>query len=366
MNKSMNRPRLCSLRITAEGAAATTNILLENAGIGRLNCDTVSIVSQEQPQIAVEKTVEKQVYTKRSKYLDEELDDTKEVIVCLDRRRPVVAPTDSPGKVSQQLIELSNNRTDSEKLNHSHKNTHYTSKNGKVEGESVGGGGEDQNTFLLDDPVPAVENLRTVMDMTTNGGGNNSDSSNLPMTTNTLLRQEQLNRVAVWVQQSNNQLDPLHPKCSSVSSSLSGSNASQLMTMRRTTVAGSSATYSGDVCIDIEDVPSTANERVDAALAMQNNSPSGALLVNGSLNVDVAAVSVADSDIAQMEYNVKQFLLKQNEWSIGRLVVEGSPTLPVVMEQPLQSHSMESMANMYSLSPLPLNNNNNLRTETNL
>lgn len=337
MRKSLNRPRLCAIRFSSEGAA-TTNILLENANTRHSTCDTVSIVGRDHEDNLP--PIEKQVYTKRSKYLDEELNDTKEVIVCIDKSAiggmGTVDPIDSPGRPSRTLID--NNKTDSEKYREAHSS---------IENENILLGatvvvetvkGNDQSVFLMDDPVPIVKSLH-VMDTTTvtvtghqtviNNNGHNNNS----------LCQERLDRVAVWVQQNNEQKQqhlPAKPtgllsrECNLAD--LSGSNASQL------TVAPFRR-FSGDVCIDIDD---------------------------GKAAVTATTNNTRDNDInnvAQMEYNVKQFLLKQNEWSI----VGGPGAVPLP-----EQVNVGFIRNMYASSPsmsctsLPNQNNASLRTETKL
>lgn len=371
MGKSMNRPRLCSIRITQEGAgAATANILLEpNAEMERpIDCKTVNIISQQQhyqPQVengSGHVAIEQQVYTKRSKYLDEELDDTKEVIVCVDNRAKAAAsalPTiicgsESPGKVSQALIEL-NNRTDSEKFRESENNNNKLKGNTFLVEEGEAGG---QCAFLMDDPVPVVENLQ-VMDMTmttnininANNSINNQNFNNVPKNTSNSLRQEQLDRVAVWVQQSNEQKQQqLHSTGSETTTAVvpgghllqrKSANHSELSASNATTVkelnrADAAAIYTGDVCIDIEYDEGTGG----------------------------AAVVGLDSDIAQMEYNVKKFLLKQNEWSIGAMKTEESGP-----ENHHHKHNHNAAAGyMYSPSSSMsfASLTSNLRTETNL
>lgn len=375
-----------------------TNILLENADSGLLNCDTVvSIVAQGSAPVANQhqQPIEKQLYKKRSKYLDEELDDSREVIVCLDKRP---APeglssdvTDSPGNKSRALIELttnSNNKTDSEK----YRETHSPPSVAVVEnGKEEGGGGEsgekgdaekgDQSAFLLDDPVPVVESLH-VMNMTSAGLQNANNNSNIhlsnnhtvptatPATTTTnSLRQEQLDRVAVWVQKSNEQQNlqttPSPPphlllhnrKCNH--SELSGSTVSQLTT--------SPVSYSrDDVCIDIEDHQHQQHRD-------HNHQATGGAGGHGVQSEVVAAAEAASDpdNIAQMEYNVKQFLLKQNEWSISG--GGGGSAVPLPGQVNLTSSTIgniysPSASSMSFTSPATSNNNqpNNLRTETNL
>lgn len=423
MGKSMNRPRLCSIRISSEGAA-TTNILLENAGMSRLNCDTVSILSQggdhhhQQPSnMRVSRNIEKQVYTKRSKYLDEELNDSKEVIVCVDKRPAADASaiitddSNSDRAQSRALIELNNKADVVEKYG-------QTSREPTMAAPNEVKGVDQSAFFLMDDPVPVVESLH-VMDMTKaalpivtatakptlinpiNSNNNNNKSVNNIITTNanlngsgvcSSLRQEQLDRVAVWVQQSNEQKQnhttpesnhhhqhhhtnhhrpPQQMQLQRNKGShcnghddddsaelLSGSNDVSQLT-------SSPVRYSGDgaVCIDIE----------EAAASHQNQRNSS----SGHGGGGVVSATMDSDNIAQMEYNVKQFLLKQNEWSIGGggAGVSAVPLPGHVNSAVVQSNVMCSpMSSSMSITSFTSNNNNNncnsnvnnLRTETNL
>lgn len=403
MSKSLNRPRLCSIRISSEGAA-TTNILLENAESSRLKCDTVNIVSltqsiETQPHLnnhihppAIEKQV--QVYTKRSKYLDEELDDSKEVIVCVDKRPSISrdateGPTtlldntldDSPGRQSKAalLIEL-NNKTDSEKYRETHPGAIVVD-NGVV--KSTGGVvGVDQSAFLMDDPVPVVESLHVMNIMTQTAAptlmihANNKNNNNITLNNGHSLRQEQLDRVAVWVQQSNENQKQNHTTTTDNhhhhhsyedvqegrkgnNHMISGSNVSQLAS------SSSPVSYANDgaVCIDIEE---------DHHHHQSQGTGTGLAAMDSSV-----ASSQQQHNIAQMEYNVKQFLLKQNEWSIGGGGTGGEGLVSAVPGQVnLNNNHLTGSNALYSpmsssMSITSLTSNNqrpqkNLRTETNL
>lgn len=395
MSKSLNRPRLCSIRISSEGAA-TTNILLENAESSRLKCDTVNIVSlahsiDTQPHLTNHihpPAIEKQVYTKRSKYLDEELDDSKEVIVCVDKRPSIIrdaadGPTtlldntldNSPGRQSKAalLIEL-NNKTDSEKYRETHPGAIVD--NGVV--KSTGGVvGVDQSAFLMDDPVPVVESLHVMNIMTQTAAPtlmiHANNNNNITLHNGHSLRQEQLDRVAVWVQQSNENQKQNHTTTTDnhhhhhfedvqegrkgSNHLISGSNVSQLPS------SSSPVSYANDgaVCIDIEEdhhrqSPGTGLAAMDSSLAS----------------------SQQQHNIAQMEYNVKQFLLKQNEWSIGGGGGTGGEGLVSAVPGQVNlnnNHLTESnalyspMSSSMSITSLTSNNQRpqkNLRTETNL
>lgn len=302
MSKSMNRPRICSIRITEGSASTTANILLENAESDRpLSCDMVSIVSQEVVAPVA------QVYTKRSKYLDEELD-SKEIIVGADR-----APPTQDGPVA--LIELNN---------------HIAMEN---HGHCPDLGERDQSAFLLDDPVPLVGNL-LVMDTTRDHQG---QCANQPLNS---MRQEQFDRVAVWVQQSNKQQQhELQSPTESLGDPMNGAlahsecNHVELRDSKRPINESVAGGKIKSVCIDIDD----HDER----------GPDDAEGPNLGL------------DIAQMEYNVKQFLLKQNEWSIGRMAA-ASTTSP---SHPINGHDMSYLNSPSSSS---FASSNHLRTETNL
>uniref|UniRef100_A0A1B0CK95 Uncharacterized protein n=1 Tax=Lutzomyia longipalpis TaxID=7200 RepID=A0A1B0CK95_LUTLO len=214
-NPKINGPRLCSVRIQN----GSTNILLDGA----------------------EASVVPVVYTRRSRFLDEELDDTKEVITTQEG-------TCDTAKIS--MVMANGNKTDSEKCLE------------VAQGED----GKD---------------IKKSMKST--GTQSSSVSSDTEMQETVLLRRQQLTRVAEWVQTT--QLDRRTP-----------SDASP------------------GVNNNVEAQPEAMHVKIhcDEKKIVEEEQGTGheAECTNGNERVPKTV------DFAQMEYNVKQFLLKQNEWSI--------------------------------------------------
>ncbi|XP_055687784.1 uncharacterized protein LOC129792596 isoform X2 [Lutzomyia longipalpis] len=214
-NPKINGPRLCSVRIQN----GSTNILLNGA----------------------EASVVPVVYTRRSRFLDEELDDTKEVITTQEG-------TCDTAKIS--MVMANGNKTDSEKCLE------------VAQGED----GKD---------------IKKSMKST--GTQSSSVSSDTEMQETVLLRRQQLTRVAEWVQTT--QLDRRIP-----------SDASP------------------GVNNNVEAQPEAMHVKIhcDEKKIVEEEQGTGheAECTNGNERVPKTV------DFAQMEYNVKQFLLKQNEWSI--------------------------------------------------
>ncbi|XP_059612845.1 uncharacterized protein LOC132259297 isoform X2 [Phlebotomus argentipes] len=184
-NPKINGPRLCSVRIQN----GSTNILLDGA----------------------EASPTPVVYTRRQRFLDEELDDAKDVITT--------------GEAKISMVMANGNKTDSEKC---------------LEAASE-----------MDKEAKKVKST---------GTQSSSVSSDTELQETVMLRRQQLTRVAEWVQTT--QLDIRTPP----------------------------------------DASPSVNNNMERQPEVNCDAP------NGNKETPV--------DLAQMEYNVKQFLLKQNEWSI--------------------------------------------------
>lgn len=318
---------MCSMRIQQNGA---TNILLDS-GVNNFS-ETISIVNQQSPVPNDCATTRKNsiVYTRRSRLLDEELDDTKDVIVTnnlnLTRKSSLKSGSDDP-----PLIEL-NNKTDSEKYRESvtYATTNDNSNLMDLEVDKSSCGDDRGKSVLYPGAaMPAKMHGESLM---------------------MLLRQQQLDRVAEWVQRNNEHTpnalsesslldsDDLNVKCT---------NAQELTQLRdkvanvgNVTVARHMATTSDNriaqqlpnqtvnlinnneevVCSEISEgmgAITLSRVRKDSKLCpndyvdIGNNNKNEVALDYGITNGEDENV-----DLAQMEYNVKQFLLKQNEWSI--------------------------------------------------
>lgn len=226
MNNPIRRPRLCSLQINQDGA----NILLENA-----DCQ------------------QRSMYTRRPKLVDEELEENTSYVTIVSATKtvannPMPAPSpDDPqiekGETESLLLELTN-KTDSEKVREAAAVTQQQQQHQQIQLTA--------NTKPL--------KASPVHDPSDASSAKTSDNSI------TALRQEQLDRVAVWVQQNKEHQSHGQSVCLN-------------------------AIPNNSVCIPIKNDDNTADD-------------------NGLTTKE------QPQDLAQMEYNVKQFLLKQNEWSM--------------------------------------------------
>lgn len=254
------------------------------------------------------------MYTRRPRLLDEELiDDEKDISGNV--------PMNFTSSVSSMMLStpsnqsnthndgiFSTNKTDSEKFN-------------EIQGKEV----------LVANLIP-VENDPTVVkecDVVVNSGKVFKASEVFCESVairsdvvhdNIMLRRQQLNRVAEWVQNSSNIPLPNSPEQKS-NDSEKLNDSSQIK------------------ALDYENNNSVANKQIYAPLNNQVYKESIPLCEQNAQNCVSETLNDKDStaegvdieqgssshrsedgkiDLAQMEYNVKKFLLKQNEWSMNR------------------------------------------------
>lgn len=254
------------------------------------------------------------MYTRRPRLLDEELiDDEKDISGNV--------PMNFTSSVSSMMLStpsnqsnthndgiFSTNKTDSEKFN-------------EIQGKEV----------LVANLIP-VENDPTVVkecDVVVNSGKVFKASEVFCESVaigsdvvhdNIMLRRQQLNRVAEWVQNSSNIPLPNSPEQKS-NESEKLNDSSQIK------------------ALDYENNNSVANKQIYAPLNNQVYKESIPLCEQNAQNCVSETLNDKDStaegvdieqgsssnrsedgkiDLAQMEYNVKKFLLKQNEWSMNR------------------------------------------------
>uniref|UniRef100_A0A1B0D5E1 Uncharacterized protein n=1 Tax=Phlebotomus papatasi TaxID=29031 RepID=A0A1B0D5E1_PHLPP len=224
-NPKINGPRLCSVRIQN----GSTNILLDG----------------------VETSPTPVIYTRRQRFLDEELDDTKDVITNQ-------GSSCDTAKIS--MVMANGNKTDSEKCL-----------------EAAQGVGEDTKE--------AVKKF-----MKSTGTQSSSVSSDTEMQETVLLRRQQLTRVAEWVQTT--QLD------------------------RRTTPPDASPGVNNNIERPLTEEEHNAETHCDDREVSGDQSTTVVEVSPQCVNGNERIPPANPVDLAQMEYNVKQFLLKQNEWSI--------------------------------------------------
>lgn len=139
---------------------------------------------------------------------------------------------------------------------------------------------------------------------------------------NILLRRQQLTRVAEWVQNSSNIPLPNSPEQKSNDLEMLNDSSKQVQ-------ANTSLDYENNNSVANKQIYAPLNNQLykeSIPLCEQNAQNSASDKLNGEESVTEYPVEhnkedeLGDGkiDLAQMEYNVKKFLLKQNEWSMGR------------------------------------------------
>lgn len=302
----MSGPRLCALRIPN----GSSNILIDN------------IESESKPVI----------YTRRSRFLDEELDEHKDIVttqshnylsnnVSVDRRPQKISMLMSDGIKNTN----SNSIIDSNPLGNANEKSFFEifpkdMCNGIDQNLSSCNEFRLENEYLRDELNVVSVTEKMVDDM--------ADIQHHDETT--MLRRQQLNRVAEWVQNNSTLEEHGADYCDSTVSTPSDYkiNISRLNN-------GIS-----NCSIDREIKSLTSINRNNMTMMMNTNQKrierlsigsTGSMNANEIVQNDFAQQTVAMNnlnnnnnnctsnnttvDLAQMEYNVKQFLLKQNEWS---------------------------------------------------
>ncbi|XP_037034511.1 uncharacterized protein LOC119073253 isoform X3 [Bradysia coprophila] len=350
-NPKISGPRLCAMRIQN----GSNNILLDN----------------------IESTTSPIIYTRRSRFLDDELDETKDVITSSQCDIPteisstnisMVMPNGQPSLIDQSI---KGNKSDVE---NSVASSIIPKKNDLFVSNA-----KDINLMDHIDTVRHHHRLDKVENETIlskNVNKMSAQSTELEMQDNAFLRRQQLTRVAEWVQ--NNHLENIEPI-----SSQSSMDAASIDSGYKTKVNNNCADtkvmlLDGDNCLHNADNGNIVSDnslsddvkQIESNFAQLNNN-----LINLNEHINgmdrhscVSATTKqsvgsqcfpknqnAQLDLAQMEYNVKQFLLKQNEWSNNRKTSGGDELIE------------ENAGNGTDLaSDLSLANKNPHRTETNL
>lgn len=347
----MAGPRLCALRIQN----GTSNILLDN------------IESSELSPV---------IYTRRTRFLDEELDETKDIITSTGSSQSIDFTAIIPPTVISSIG--CGNKTDYEKSVGSkpHENSTVGSNESAADGSGIAQPPPShpppvlQQQLLLPISTSVIAPLhnfeKNFDDHTTISSRNanksctqsSSISSEPDIQESTLLRRQQLTRVAEWVQ--NNHLDNIVGPISSQSASSSVVDAGSIDSGYKTKINNNNRlpVANNDLIMlttSKQTIPSVNNRRHhpptsnrhiivsssslsdDNKLATDTNIEFAQNNINNNFVVDrrlldamsngssrilvedgpgIAAAATTQIDFAQMEYNVKQFLLKQNEWSI--------------------------------------------------
>lgn len=316
---NMSGPRLCALRIPN----GSTNILLDN------------IESESNPVI----------YTRRSRFLDEELDEHKDIVttqshkytlndVSVDRRPQKISMLMSDGvKNTNSNSTIDSNAPGNENEKICCENYPKDMCNGiDRKPSNLSPNSEFHENLYLRDELAAVSVAQKMVD--------DVDVQHHDETT--MLRRQQLSRVAEWVQNNStleehvadyvDSTDALSTpsdykvnisrmsngisSCSidrelkSINRINNNSNVMMMMNANQKRIDRLSIASIGSMNANEINRSDFAQQTV-AMNNLNNNSSS-----NNQLNSNsVTATTETTIDLAQMEYNVKQFLLKQNEWS---------------------------------------------------
>lgn len=237
---------------------------------------------------------EMRLLTRRARLLDEELlDEDKDIsgnlpINFTSSPSSMVLSTPSNLSNNQNDEIFSTNKTDSEKFN-------------EIQCKDV-----SVSKILSPEKKPAIvkecevkaENLISIESM-------------IDVHDSLLLRRQQLTRVAEWVQNSSNIPLPITPE--QKSSDASKQINSSLDIENNNSVAGKQNYASLNNQMLKESTPScehNAQNRLSEKLKVDVSNSSASSNKSDELADD-------KNELAQMEYNVKKFLLKQNEWSIS-------------------------------------------------
>lgn len=249
------------------------------------------------------------MYTRRPRLLDEELlDDEKDIsgnlpINFTPSQSSVVLSTVSNQSNNHNNEIFSTNKTDSEKFN------------------------EIQSKEVLVSTSISPENKPSVVLECEGKAFKNSDSvsSENEFHDNIILRRQQLTRVAEWVQNSSNIPLPNSPEQKTIEIlndsnivnkqiSLDVENNNSLIAMQNY------ASMNNQVYKDVNPLCEiNAQNGVSEKLNVDNSSVLSSTKSDYAVGENVSCARNDDKiDLAQMEYNVKKFLLKQNEWSMNR------------------------------------------------
>lgn len=280
------------------------------------------------------------VYTRRSRFLDDELDETKDVITSSLCDIPTAISSTNVSMVMSHgqptLLDqtIQTNKSDIENSvassNIPKKNDLFISNTN--ENDIIDHIGTVRNHHHVDKIENESISIKNISKTST-------QSTELDMHESVFLRRQQLTRVAEWVQ--NNQLENIEP----ISSQSSMDSAS--IDSGYKTKVNNNCTDTKTVAVDTESLHNTDNgnsasdnslsddiKQIESNFAQINNNliHLERVIPNGidSRNI-VSTISVtttqpsqnakpSTNDFAQMEYNVKQFLLRENEWSNNKKV----------------------------------------------
>lgn len=261
------------------------------------------------------------IYTRPNRFLDEEFDERKDIVATQSHKYQAnVSEVSSVERRPQKISMLMSDGV---------RNTHNSIEHETKTRLDVSNGIDRQITYSRDD-VASVSGTRKMAGI---DDIQHHDES-------TILRQQQLSRVAEWVQ-NNSTLEEHHHFGDSVDALLISSSSNYKVNIARVNNNEiSNCTLDRDMKltasvsqsnnnIDNNNLLLNANQMLFDQSAMGGDadridfaqSTETASIVNNNIcTTDDQLLAVGNApataiDLAQMEYNVKQFLLKQDEWS---------------------------------------------------
>lgn len=308
------------------------------------------------------------VYTRRPRFLDDELDETKDVIISSQCDIPIsstnvsmVMQHSQPSLVDQS-VKINKNDLENSVASSPMKNDLFILN--AAETNLIDHIGVVRHHHRLD----ALEN-ETKLSKNVNKAS--AQSTELDMQESVFLRRQQLTRVAEWVQ--NNQLENIEPISSQSSMDAASIDSGYKTKVNNNCIDTKPIALDSGNCLHSTDNGNIASDnslsddvkQIDSNFAQLNNNLNEHIngvdrhsSVNVTANPNSGCVHKnqnAQLDLAQMEYNVKQFLLKQNEWSNNKK----SGGIQKVIEE--NAGICTDLASDSSLE-----NKNSHRTETNL
>lgn len=288
------------------------------------------------------------MYTKRERFLDEELDDTKDIITSSNTIKfsPITPTCNILDSISVKDVDDTHciknidenmSKTDSEKLREiaaADKQQQLQQQQPQSQQPQIQSLESDRkltNSFLEQQYKNFVTSEQhqqllkasfnyDILNFNESIGKNSMNSKSCTQSSSTseaidfeetaLLRRQQLNRVAEWVE-NNSKIEEHEQNLKNLTLGLQDVNANGIISghIKQTLPNGVRLLSSNFKRTPYHHSKNPTYITNDIPIA-QNNVISGADMKH---EVDSEK---EDIDLAQMEYNVKQFLLKQNEWSI--------------------------------------------------
>lgn len=245
-----------------------------------------------------------QTYTRRSRLLDEELldEEGKEIsgnlpINFTSSQSSMVLSTASNHSINRNEEIFSTNKTDSEKFN-------------EIQGKDV----------VVSDVLPSERQIPVIIECESKVFKKSElISSEVDVLDNILLRRQQLTRVAEWVQNSSNIALPNSPEQKS-SEMLCDQKQMNNLDFENNNSLDCKQNYASLIKQVYKDSIPCESSAQNCAPDQLNGDDSSVLCSfpagQSSSSNRCDGLNREKLDLVQMEYNVKKFLLKQNEWSI--------------------------------------------------